>query len=341
MRTTAYLSTRPRYGLMDLAALLFRELWVMVAVFLAICILGVILILTTISKTYTARAGRQIGGCAHERRIPANRVNRSTLRPCALTIGYDCKASLTPKPPHESLMSMDRRHLLFALASAGALTACSGVAGLGGPAQTPDFPDIAFADWTDAEPEYLVYPGDELDIQTPTAPELNRAVRVGPDGRITMPLVGQIMAADRSLPELEASLAEAYASQLRHPMVEVTLTQAGPMKVWVDGEVRTPGVYDMPGDIEAWQAVIMAGGFLPSARRAQVALIRRGPGNVRMMRVVDLSGPRTTAVALRRSDIIFVPRTTLAELAVFFTQVRESLPVSFSYSINDRAYTQF
>ena len=57
MRTSAYLSTRPRYGLMDLAALLFRELWVMIAVFLAICILGVILILTTISKTYTARAG--------------------------------------------------------------------------------------------------------------------------------------------------------------------------------------------------------------------------------------------------------------------------------------------
>ena len=238
-------------------------------------------------------------------------------------------------------MSMDRRHLLFALASASALTACSGGAGLGRSAQTPDFPDIAFADWTDAEPEYLIYPGDELDIQTPTAPELNRAVRVAPDGRITMPLVGQIMAADRSLPELEASLSQAYATQLRHPLVEVTLTQAGPMKVWVDGEVRTPGVYDMPGDIEAWQAVIMAGGFLPTARRSQVALVRRGPGNVRMMRVVDLSGPRTTAVALRRSDIIYVPRTTLAELAVFFTQVRESLPVSFSYSINDRAYTQF
>ena len=238
-------------------------------------------------------------------------------------------------------MSMDRRHLLFALASASALTACSGGAGLGRSAQTPDFPDIAFADWTDAEPEYLVYPGDELDIQTPTAPELNRAVRVGPDGRITMPLVGQIMAADRSLPELESALAAAYASQLRHPMVEVTLTQAGPLKVWVDGEVRTPGVYDMPGDIEGWQAIIMAGGFLPTARRGLVALIRRGPGNVRMMRVVDRSGPRTPAVALRRSDIIYVPRTTLAELAVFFTQVRESLPVSFSYSINDRAYTQF
>lgn len=239
-------------------------------------------------------------------------------------------------------MRLSRRDIMTALALAGAggLAAC-GANTLGRPVQTQAFPDIAFADWTDAEPEYLIYPGDELDIQTPTAPELNRAVRVAPDGRITMPLVGQIMAADRSLPELEASLSDAYAAQLRNPLVEVTLTQAGPLKVWVDGEVRTPGVYDMPGDIEAWQAIIMAGGFLPSARRSQVALIRRGPGNVRMMRVVDLSGPRTTAVALRRSDILFVPRTTLAELAVFFTQVRESLPVSFSYSINDRAYTSF
>ncbi|MBA3999062.1 polysaccharide biosynthesis/export family protein [Brevundimonas sp.] len=238
-------------------------------------------------------------------------------------------------------MSMDRRHLLIALASTGALAGCSGGAGLGRSAQTPGFPDIAFADWSDAEPEYLIYPGDELDIQTPTAPELNRAVRVGPDGRISMPLIGQVMAADRSLPELEASLATAYARQLRHPMVEVTLTQAGPLKVWVDGEVRTPGVYDMPGDIEAWQAIIMAGGFLPTGRRSQVALVRRGPGNVRMMRVVDLSGPRTTAVALRRSDILYVPRTTLAELAVFFSQIRDSLPVSFSYSINDSVYTRF
>ena len=240
-------------------------------------------------------------------------------------------------------MTLDRRHLLIALAaSAGGLAACSSGAGsLGRQRPAPDFPDIPFADWTDAEPEYLIYPGDELDIQTPSAPELNRAVRVGPDGRISMPLIGQVMAADRSLPELQASLSHAYAAQLRNPLVEVSLTQAGPLKVWVDGEVRTPGVYDMPGDIEAWQAVIMAGGFLPTAKRSEVALVRRGPGNVRMMRVIDLSTARTTPVALRRSDILYAPRTTLAELGVFFSQIRDSLPVSFSYSINDSVYTRF
>jgi len=196
------------------------------------------------------------------------------------------------------------------------------------------FPDIAFADWTDAEPEYLLYPGDQLDVATPTAPELNRQVTLGPDGRISLPLIGQVMAADRTLAELEGVLSQAYAAELRRPEVEVTLRQAGPLKVWVDGEVRTPGVYDMPGDIDAYQAIVLAGGFQPSARTQEVALIRRGPGGRRMMRVLDLRPRRGEIVALRRADILFVPRTTLAELATFFTQVRNALPIGFSYSIN-------
>lgn len=208
-----------------------------------------------------------------------------------------------------------------------------------GRAGGPGFPDIAFADWSDAEPEYLLYPGDELNIRFPTASELNRDVRVGPDGRIQLALIGQVMAADRSLPELSSDLERAYGTQLRRPVVEITLAQSAPLKVWVDGEVGQPGVYDMPGDIDAWQAIIMAGGFRPSARRSEVALIRRGPGSVRMMRVIDLR-QRLSPVALRRSDILFVPRTSLAELAVFFSQIRDALPIGFNYTINGQ-YQQF
>ncbi len=200
--------------------------------------------------------------------------------------------------------------------------------------------DDGFADWTEAEPEYLLYPGDEIEVATPTAAELTRTIRVGPDGRIALPLIGQAMAADRTLSELEYALSTAYASQLVRPVVEVTLKQAGPMKVWVDGEVRTPGVYDMPGDIDAYQAIIQAGGFLPSARAQQVALIRRGPGSVRMMRVVDLRQRRGEVIALRRGDVLYVPRTTLGGLANFFTQVKAALPVGFNYTINGQ-YQQF
>ena len=163
---------------------------------------------------------------------------------------------------------------------------------------------------------------------------MTRTQKIGPDGRIALPLIGQVMAADRTIAELESDIAGAYASQLLRPVVEITLKQAGPLKIWVDGEVRTPGVYDMPGDIDAYQAVIMAGGFLPTARQKEVALIRRGPGGVRMMRAADLRPRRGDIIALRRGDILFVPRTTLGEVANFVTQIRNALPVGFTYAIN-------
>lgn len=239
----------------------------------------------------------------------------------------------------------DRRQILWAAASGLAAVSVAGCAsGQSAPrgprVQQGDFRDIGFADWTETEPEYLLYPGDEIEVATPTATELTRTLRIGPDGRIALPLIGQAMAADRTLAELEYDLSTAYSSQLVRPVVEVTLRQAGPMKVWVDGEVRTPGVYDMPGDIDAYQAIIQAGGFLPSARPQQVALIRRGPGSVRMLRVVDLRQRRGEVIALRRGDVLYVPRSTLGELANFFTQVKAALPVGFNYTINGQ-YQQF
>ena len=249
-------------------------------------------------------------------------------------------------------MSLDRRAFVTALLGSAALSACGGGSSLPRPGDwrrgggstpegySPGFTDIDFADWSEAEPEYLLYPGDQIDVRTPSAPELNQSLTVGPDGRVAMPLVGQVMAADRTLYELESELVAAYTPILRRPEVEVVLRQAGPLKVWVDGEVRQPGVYDMPGDIDVHQAVILAGGFLPSARRNEVGLIRRGPGGTRMMRRVDLSGNDREHVAVRRMDVVYVPRTTLAEVAVFFSQIRDALPIGFNYTLGGQ-YQQF
>lgn len=241
-------------------------------------------------------------------------------------------------------MTLSRRLLVLGLAALP-VAACGGAprlaSPLAGPADSRGFPDIPFADWTDEEPEYLLYPNDEIEVALPTAPELTRTLKVGPDGRVSLPLLGHVMAADRTLSELERDVSAGYASQLVRPVVEVTLRQAGPIRVWIDGEVRTPGVYEMVGDIDAYQAIIQAGGYLPTARSQEVALIRRGPGGTRMLRVLDLRPRRGTAVAVRRGDIIFVPRTTLGELANFFTQVRAALPIGFSYSINGGGYAQF
>jgi protein involved in polysaccharide export with SLBB domain len=241
-------------------------------------------------------------------------------------------------------MNTHRRFLLMGLAAtvAGAALPSSGKA-LGPNGRRPPpppFADIPYATWDDSEPDYLLYPGDEIEVATPTAPELTRTVKVGPDGRIALPLIGQVMAADRSLGELNATLSQAYASQLVRPIVEVTLKAAGPLKVFVGGEVTTAGVYDMPGDIDALQAVIMAGGAKPTAKTGKIFIIRRGPGGRPMVRTLDLGkaahgSPDVAPVPLRRFDVIFVPRNNLAEIGAFMTNLREALPVSFTYNFGN------
>jgi polysaccharide export outer membrane protein len=213
---------------------------------------------------------------------------------------------------------------------------------------TAEFPNIAYADWTESEPDYRFYPGDELDVVIPTAPELNRSVRVGPDGRIALALGPTLMAADQSVPELQAQIAQAYAATLVRPEAQIVLRQAAPIRVYVGGEVKTPGEYEMPGDIDALQAVLKAGGFTPEARRFEVVVIRRGPGGKPMMKTVDLlqaiSDPGAAdATPLRRFDVVYVPRTRVAEVGLFVNQyLNQALPFTsgFSYVLADRVFNR-
>ena len=208
---------------------------------------------------------------------------------------------------------------------------------------TAAFEPVSYSAWEESEPDYRLFPGDAVDIAVPSAPELNRSVVVAPDGRITLPLVQPIQVADRTLPDLEAALEQSYAGQLRRPDVEVSLKTSTPLKVFVGGEVQNPGVFDMPGDIDAVQAVMMAGGFTTTARRQQVVILRRGADGRPMMRTANLIGSitrpgyiGTEMIPLRRYDVIFVPRSRVSEVGLFVQQyVRDALPIGFNYTLGD------
>ena len=226
----------------------------------------------------------------------------------------------------------------------GSLTACSHVDGeplTPAPRPTANFPNIGYADWTEQEPSYRFYPGDEVEVSVASATELNKSATVQPDGRIVLPLLGPVMAADRTIYELEDAITEAYGSQLLRPQVQVSVKATTPLKVFVGGEVGNPGVYDMPGDVDALRAVIQAGGFKSSSKRSQVVIIRRGPDGRAMLRTADLlkgminPGSGVDQIPLRRFDIVYVPRSGAAETGLFMQQYfRDLLPVSFSYAVN-------
>lgn len=240
-------------------------------------------------------------------------------------------------------MGRSRRFLLLAGLSAVALSGCATRADVGQASNASErFPDIGYADWTEYEPPYRFYPGDELEVTAPTAPELSKTVTVQPDGRIALPLIGPVMAADRTTQELELDLSAAYASLLRRPEINVA-AKAAPLKVFVGGEVGNPGILDMAGDTDALRAVIQAGDFKPSANRRKVFIIRRGPDGRGMVRTVNLGqGIRSSGadlVPLRRFDIVYVPRSGVAEAGLFVQQYfRDLSPIQFgfSYALNEQ-----
>lgn len=199
-------------------------------------------------------------------------------------------------------------------------------------------PGNMFQKWVDYEPLYKFYPGDQLDIVVSSAPEMSRTLTVGPDGRIAMPMVTPIMAAGRTLPEVQIALRAALATQLRDPSIAVTPRAFAPEQIYVGGDVRTPGTYTLPGPIGALEAMIMAGGKNTTSNAKQVAVLRRALNGGMMMRTVNLTNGLKNIreyddnIQLRRGDIIFVPRSTLGEIGVFVQNLRSAMPIDFNAS---------
>lgn len=190
--------------------------------------------------------------------------------------------------------------------------------------------------YSDATPAYRFFPGDEVEITVFSAPELSRTATIGPDGRLALPLVGAVRAADLTAAELHDALIAAYAPHLRAPELTVTPRSYGSRQVFVGGEVARPGIYEMPANMDAFQAVALAGGFLPSARRGNVLVMSRASGAAQVTEV-DLSTRALRrgfpdAQPLQRYDVVYVPRSAISQVNLFMQQyVRDALPVQFSF----------
>ena len=198
-----------------------------------------------------------------------------------------------------------------------------------------------FQRWVDFEPQYSLYPGDQIDIVVQTAPELSRTLTVGPDGRISMPMSEPIMVAGRSLPYVRKALEVELGKQLRDPTIAVTSRAFATQQIYVGGQVGQQGTYAIPGPIGSLEAIIMAGGFLPSAKTKEVAILRRAPNGGLMIRTINhksgMKHIRSYAdnMQLRRGDIIFVPRSNISEIGLFMQQYfRDALPVTPTLSYN-------
>jgi polysaccharide export outer membrane protein len=127
---------------------------------------------------------------------------------------------------------------------------------------------------TAERPSYAVMAGDVLRVSVWKEPDLTGDVTVRPDGKITLPLVGDIEVVGRSPQQLGVELAERLRRFVEDPRVTVAVAQANSARFYIIGQVAKPGVYPLTGRITVIQALALAGGFLPFAKKGEVSIVR-------------------------------------------------------------------
>ena len=201
-----------------------------------------------------------------------------------------------------------------------------------------DYPGIQLP-VSHVEEDYRIYVGDQLDIKFFYNPELNETVIVRPDGRISLQLVHELMAAGLTPAELRALLTKAYVTELKKPEVTVIIRSFAGRSVYVDGEVYRPGIFTPLRPITVLQSIAQAGGVKDSARTSEVVVIRRGADNkplvipVNIKKVVDGRDLKQD-ILLQPFDIVYVPKTFIANVNVWVDQyLRKNIPFNISTGV--------
>jgi protein involved in polysaccharide export with SLBB domain len=180
--------------------------------------------------------------------------------------------------------------------------------------------------WPEAQKPfvYTIAPGDELDIKFFYNPELNETITVRPDGMISLQLIDEIQAAGLKPPELDNKLTDLYSRELRKPVLTVIVRSFTRQRIYVGGEVNTPGLIELSGGLTVLQAVFQSAGFKETADPAETLVIRKGengkpvPMRIDLAAVMDADGGND--FQLQADDIVFVPKSAIANANKFIDE---------------------
>ncbi len=126
--------------------------------------------------------------------------------------------------------------------------------------------------------EYIIGAGDVLEISVWNEPDLSRTVFVRIDGRISLPLIGDVVATGKS-PEALASLLEDEARKyIAEPNISVILTASNSKRYYLLGQIEKPGEYPIDYPVTLLQAIAKAGGFKEWAKTSKILIFRRQSG---------------------------------------------------------------
>lgn len=132
----------------------------------------------------------------------------------------------------------------------------------------------------DTSKDYRLVAGDKLRIEVYREPQLSQSLQVRPDGKITLPLIGDIVAAGETPSAVRDALTAAFQEYINNPVVTVIVVEAQPQTISVMGEVNSPGVQPLKYPMTVIDALATAGGFKDFANKKNIVIRRMTPTGV-------------------------------------------------------------
>ncbi len=171
-------------------------------------------------------------------------------------------------------------------------------------------------------PVYTLHIGDVIALNYRLTPEFDQTVTVQPDGYVDLEVVGNVKVAGFTLNQVHDEIVKLASNQLNHPELAITLKQFEQPYVVVAGEVAKPGKIEIHENTTALQAVMLAGGFMPSARDTQVILFRHINADTAEVRRLNLHDIKKDSqlerdIELEPGDMLLVTRNKLEHLSRF------------------------
>lgn len=176
--------------------------------------------------------------------------------------------------------------------------------------------------------DYLLGPGDVLFVEVVNLPDdvtREKRFRVALDGSITLPLVGRLMVAEKTIPQVQREVLAAYDKIMRYPSVTVALETPRPLRILVSGEVQRPGTYnlrlDNTGEWPTLTRLLSEAGGITQLADVRNVEVRRSLGQgrtaVTKVNLWDLiqSGDASQDLTVRSDDVIVIPKAEVVNAA--------------------------
>ncbi|MBU1912026.1 MAG: polysaccharide biosynthesis/export family protein [Candidatus Omnitrophica bacterium] len=190
---------------------------------------------------------------------------------------------------------------------------------------------------TNKESEYVMGPGDQLEVSVWNHPEFTRTIRIRPDGKISLPLINNMRASGVTPSALSKIISDQLVKYIKDPQVSVIVAEYRSKNILVIGNVIKPGLYQYEGNMTVFDAIGMAEGYKPHAQLKSILVVRGAYDNDPRYYIANLykaihDGDLRDNVGLQPKDIVYVPKNFIGNAADFADfYITRIQPVATSY----------